>query len=31
MTELTPDGTPVVDYLGRPKPGSVAVTFTIAG
>ncbi len=30
MTELTPDGEPVVDYLGRPKPDSVAVTIVIA-
>ena len=30
MTELTPAGTPVVDYLGRPKPGSVAVTIVVA-
>ena len=29
MTELTPDGQPVVDYLGRPKPDSVAVTIVI--
>lgn len=29
MKELTPAGEPVVDYLGRPKPDSVAVTITI--
>ncbi len=29
MTELTPDGKPVVDYLGRPKPDSVAVTIIV--
>lgn len=29
MTELTPAGRPVVDYLGRPKPDSVAVTIVI--
>lgn len=29
MMELTPAGEPVVDYLGKPKPGSVAVTITI--
>ena len=30
MTELTPAGNPVVDYLGRPKPDSVAVTIVVA-
>lgn len=30
MTELTPAGLPVVDYLGRPKPTSVAVTIVVA-
>ncbi|MCB0925882.1 MAG: hypothetical protein KDB50_15290, partial [Mycobacterium sp.] len=30
MTELTPSGNPVVDYLGRPKPDSVAVTLIVA-
>ena len=30
MTELTPAGKPVVDYLGRPKPDSVAVTIVVA-
>lgn len=30
MTELTPAGDPVVDYLGRPKPDSVAVTLILA-
>ncbi|MDQ1321700.1 MAG: hypothetical protein QG655_2945 [Actinomycetota bacterium] len=30
MTELTPAGNPVVDYLGRPKPDSVAVTLILA-
>lgn len=30
MTELTPAGTPVVDYLGHPKPDSVAVTIVVA-
>lgn len=29
MTELTPGGKPVVDYLGRPKPDSVAVTIVV--
>jgi len=29
MTELTPVGKPVVDYLGRPKPDSVAVTIVV--
>lgn len=31
MTELTPSGAPVVDYLGQPKPDSVAVTIVIGG
>ena len=30
MTELTPAGTAVLDYLGRPKPDSVAVTIVVA-
>ena len=30
MTELTPSGAPVVDYLGQPKPDSVAVTIVIS-
>ena len=30
MTELTPAGTHVVDYLGHPKPDSVAVTIVVA-
>lgn len=30
MTELTPAGVPVVDYLGRPKPDSVAVTILVS-
>lgn len=30
MTELTPSGQSVVDYLGRPKPDSVAVTIVVA-
>lgn len=30
MTELTPAGSPVVDYLGNPKPDSVAVTIVVA-
>ena len=29
MTELTPAGTPVVDYLGRPWPDRVAVTIVV--
>lgn len=29
MTELTPAGLPVVDYLGRPKPTSTAVTIVV--
>ncbi|MGB0971715.1 MAG: hypothetical protein ACPGVG_12245, partial [Mycobacterium sp.] len=29
MTELTPAGQPVVDYLGNPKPISVAVTIVV--
>ena len=29
MMELTPEGKPVVDYLGRPKPDSVAVTIVV--
>ena len=29
MTELTPAGTSVVDYLGRPKPDSIAVTIVV--
>ena len=30
MTEVTPAGSPVVDYLGNPKPDSVAVTIVVA-
>ena len=30
MTELTPAGTHVVDYLGHPKPDSVAVTIVVS-
>jgi len=29
MAELTPEGKQVVDYLGRPKPDSVAVTIVV--
>lgn len=30
MTELTPAGAPVVDYLGRPTPSSVPVTIKVS-
>jgi len=30
MTELAPDGSPVVDYLGRPSPGSATVTINVS-